>query len=153
MASAAASGGADGGDRYVLLPSAFSLERIFSTTRQTQHGLRFLAMMLAAGILPALAVLFWADHYGPAGLHPGRVFALALAAGLIVAVWALNVVPTWGFRELERDLCTRLERNGIAVREWGGTFMGLALGEHPRVYEGNYSWDIGFLFRGEGRGR
>jgi hypothetical protein len=39
-----------------------------------------------------------------------------------------------------------MEQQGIRPREWNGIFVGFSPHEFPRLYEGNWSWDAGFLF-------
>jgi hypothetical protein len=49
-------------------------------------------------------------------------------------------------RRLRRRLADKLGREGISPGAWSGIFVGLSPGPSPRLFEGFYDWDLGFLF-------
>lgn len=140
----------DEADRYPLPaalaedPPAFS-----STFRRDLTALITWAMLAAMTIPPALAA--WlatvADlpFLGAAALLAGGA-VLAIAASQLVALLG----PVWRQRTLERRVRARLERRGELP---GGELIpvGIAPGEHPRLYDNNYSFDVGYLSLDGGR--
>jgi hypothetical protein len=100
--------------------------------------------MLTAAIVPTAAAL----AIERANVS-GWVRALAYVAGalLTVAIYMilLNFLPMRGMRKLEARLQGKLERENASQEIRSGTFVSLAPDPGPRIYEGNWAWDIGFL--------
>lgn len=141
---------AEEADRYPLPaalaedPPAFS-----STFRRDLTALITWAMLAAMTIPPALvawlATVADLPFLGAAALLAGGA-VLAIAASQLVALLG----PVWRQRTLERRVRARLERRGELP---GGELIpvGLAPGEHPRLYDNNYSFDVGYLSLDGGR--
>jgi hypothetical protein len=69
----------------------------------------------------------------------GAVVALLLNAG-IANIWSIG-----DGRTLRKRVLERFGSQGLAPDAWGGAFVGFSPHPFPRVYDGNYIWDVGFM--------
>jgi Zn-dependent protease with chaperone function len=132
-------------DVYPIPATALSAGKIFSTQYKTrQSWVIAWTMMLTAAIVPTAAAL--AIEHAHAS---GWARALAYVAGslLTVAIYMilLNFLPMQGMRKLEARLRGKLERENASQEIRSGAFVSLAPDPGPRIYEGNWAWDLGFL--------
>ncbi len=131
-------------DHYCIPPSAAPGGKVFSSVYKAKISQRFAWSLIAAcTLLPASAAFL--------ALRADRQVACwgILAAGLIttvlLALWITNIGALWGKSALKRKILERLESEGWAPREWDSAFVGLSPGNSPRLYESNFSWDVGFI--------
>lgn len=132
-------------DVYPIPATALPAGKIFSTQFKARLSwISFWTTVLAAAIVPTLVALAiqW-THVSGAGrsiAYMAGVF-LSLACYLTIA----NFLPKSGTRELEARLGEKLKREGAPQGIRGGLFVSLAPDSSPRIYEGNWAWDVGFL--------
>ncbi len=70
------------------------------------------------------------------------LIGLLITAG--VSITLTNFLPFAGYKKLERLLREKFEREGVNPGD--GILVGFSPDSAPRIYEKNYSWDVGFLF-------
>jgi Zn-dependent protease with chaperone function len=132
-------------DTYPIPPTALPAGKIFSTRYKTQlAGKSAWWIMLTTVVLPACVAL--AAHWGQ--LEGGKLF-LAYSLGLFGTIAAdvvlLNFLPMRGLKKMEKSLRQKFLSKGASNPDISGLFVGLAPDSSPRVYEGNWAWDFGFL--------
>jgi hypothetical protein len=99
-------------------------------------------------VLPAL-LLRISDSLS---LFNSEVVAFAVSFLISVALFLclLNFLPFFGASRLARRMLAHADSDGVVPREilLGGqaTLVGLSPGPAPRIFDGNYSWDAGYLF-------
>ena len=148
--SASPDDGSAGAAQFYPLPTPDSItQKVFSTDFKHTQTLRsysaslFLIVAFPALLLRAFAAL---------GIFDSGLPAFALAFFLCAACFLLylNFLPFFGYPKLAGSMLARAESDGIIPREIlkGGaaTLVGLSPGPAPRIFDGNYSWDAGFLF-------
>jgi hypothetical protein len=70
----------------------------------------------------------------------------AILAGTAALYFAVaNYLPVRGFAGLRTRMQARLEKEGLTPEAWGGTFVGFSPAAYPRLYEGFFDWDVGYL--------
>ena len=140
--------GASTASEHYPLPSLDSLkQKVFSTEfKQSLSARSYLLSFLILVLLPALLLK---------GLDSLRIFdsdLLVFAATLFSSAAAfllfLNFLPLLGCGRLERKMRLRAEVVALAevMRQGHATLVGLSPGPAPRIFEGNYSWDAGYLY-------
>jgi Zn-dependent protease with chaperone function len=130
---------------YSVPSTALPSGKVFSTQFKGRLALRLMwSILLSMAALPALVafVAQWASLHGWS-LWTAYSFGLllTLGAGLILT----NLLPLRGLPNLEKMLRAKLENEGAPTKVIGGQFVSLAPDSSPRVYEGNWAWDVGFL--------
>jgi hypothetical protein len=116
--------------------------RVFSTAVRGSALVRNSWALMGVMVLTAAVFGFLARQY----LMPVWIaWPGGLLATLALYLWVLDYVPLWGYRGLRRQFAARLEREGITPEAYCGVFVGFAPAASPRLYEGFYDWDIGFL--------
>jgi len=140
---AAASQQTNGADHY---PSPVDVKsKIYST------AYRMRAQQLASWTVSLFAVLFPAFvamavhqlHLGSA-LRP-QIYAAGFVATAIGYFWLFGSAGYWLLPSLKKKLESRAVAEGFDPAAVGASFVGLAPGSTPQLYEGNMSWDAGFL--------
>jgi len=133
---------------FHVLPNLFWLDMGIS------YGL--LAVLLLKGLPPLVLILLTtavlpgcvalAAHGGQ--LEGGKLlfayllgFVATLAADLLLA----NLLSMRGLKKMEKSLRQKFLSEGASNADSSGLFVGLAPDSSPRVYEGNWAWDFGFL--------
>ena len=137
------------GEHYPL-PSPDSLkQKVFSTEfKQSLSARSYLLSFLILALLPALLMK---------GLDALRIFdsdVLVFAATLFSSTAAflllLNFLPLVGGGRLERKMRLRAKAQAVVPMDvmchGHATLVGLSPGPAPRIFEGNYSWDAGYLY-------
>jgi Zn-dependent protease with chaperone function len=74
------------------------------------------------------------------------LFIASIPATFGAVLLLSNYVPRLTRANLPARLDRKLSSQGIQVRSWSGTYVGLAPAAAPRTYEGSSFWDIGYLF-------
>jgi Zn-dependent protease with chaperone function len=133
------------GDTYPIPPTALPAGKIFSTRYKTQLASKSAWwIMLATVVLPVCVAL--AAHWGQ--LEGGKLFlaySLGLFGTIAVDVALLNFLPMRGLKKMEELLHQKIQSGSASPAGRSGLFVGLAPDSGPRVYEGNWAWDFGFL--------
>jgi Zn-dependent protease with chaperone function len=134
-------------ETYSIPPTALSAGKIFSTRYKTQLGSKMAwSLILTTSLVPAItaSLVRWAGLAGQARWAAYLVgFFLTLAADGTL----LDFLPMLGVTKLERQFREkyREQHAGSDPGTSAGIFVGLAPDSSPRLYEGNWSWDIGLL--------
>jgi Zn-dependent protease with chaperone function len=136
-----------GGEPYPPLPATQrppGEERLFTTAFNAQLSVRVYWWLLCTLVVGPVLAAHLLRRAG--GGDPTLRWVLALAGlGGVAALYLLvrDVAAVWGYQSLGRQLAARLEKQGFGVR--AGVFVGYAPSAVPRIYEGNFDWDVGFL--------
>ncbi|TVQ17713.1 MAG: hypothetical protein EA367_16925 [Leptolyngbya sp. DLM2.Bin15] len=133
-------------DTYSLPTAVTDAVPIFSTTFKQRVTTRLSrSLLLVLTLTPTLAAILintWQLTGGLAWL--GMILGAIATFGVVLAV--INWMPLLGYRKLEQQLGERLQNQGLPIDAWGGRFVGLSPGANPRIYEGFYNWDLGFVW-------
>ncbi len=128
------------------IPANIALSgKLFSTRfKARQNSFASWTMILTIASVPAAVALLleWANVSGAAlsfAYLAGTL--LTIGCGLLLA----NSVPMSGALKLERRLRDKFEKDGAPPAICDGLFVSLAPDSGPRIYEGNWAWDLGFL--------
>jgi Zn-dependent protease with chaperone function len=132
-------------ERYALPPAVTNSEPIFSSTAKQKMTLRlFWLYLLVAAVPPAMVAgllpMTWND--GLQWLVYLGGFILTLALVLV----AQNLGSVWDYPQWQRQLNRKLQSEGLPIAIEQGIFVGLSPDAQPRIYEGFYDWDVGFLW-------
>jgi Zn-dependent protease with chaperone function len=140
---------ADTSQFYPLPTPSGIAQKVFSTEFKHTLTLRsYLLSLLFVAALPALLLRALAalEIFNSGFL--AFVITLFITAGLFLVY--LNFLPFFGYPKMARKMIVRAESEAVIPRQTlrGGeaTLVGLSPGPAPRIFEGNYSWDAGFLF-------
>jgi len=130
---------------YSIPSSSTGAAKVFSTKLKASmmRPARFLRAFITV-FLPAL-LLFCLTKLLPSipdFIAAIVVLILGLAASLTFSNWG----PFLSYAGLRRKLTEKFTQQGIFLAQWNGRLTGFSPGDHPRIYEGNHSWDIGGLF-------
>ncbi|MGB7024499.1 MAG: M48 family metalloprotease, partial [Candidatus Acidiferrales bacterium] len=132
-------------DTYPVPPTVQPSGKIFSTRFKTNLSwVLAWSLTTAAAVVPAaFAFVARQAHFSGSPLFIililGFVFTCASCFGLV------TFLPFWGTAKIQKCLREKLEKEGATVEVRNGLFVSLAPDPSPRVYEGNWSWDVGFL--------
>lgn len=133
-------------ERYAIPATAVPGGKVFSTDFKNRLTMRVTWTLIAAmTVTPAVfaaAVQFGALDGGWRWL----AYAAGFAVTCLMLLLAIDRAPASGEDELRDKLREKLRAEGLDVEAWGGTFVGFAPEAYPRLYENNWSWDVGFLF-------
>jgi Zn-dependent protease with chaperone function len=132
-------------DTYPIPRTALPAGKIFSTRYKTQlAGKSAWGILLTTVIVPACVAL--AAHWAR---FEGEMLLLAYLLGMIGTLTAdlllLNFLPVRGHKKMEKLLRQKFLPEGTSTANGSGLFVGLAPDSGPRIYEGNWAWDFGFL--------
>ncbi|HVH50176.1 MAG TPA: M48 family metalloprotease, partial [Candidatus Bathyarchaeia archaeon] len=136
--------------QYYPIPTPGSFaQKAFSTEfKQSQTFRAYLAVFTVVVALPALLLrISDALNLFSSGFTAFVVsFFISVAAFLSL----LNFLPFFGASRLARRMLARAESDGVVPHEilrcGQATLVGLSPGPSPRIFDGNYSWDAGYLF-------
>jgi Zn-dependent protease with chaperone function len=132
-------------ETYPIPATALPTGKLFSTQYKRQLSQKITwTIILTTSFVPAIVAFFayWAHL-------EGGICWLVYTLGVFLTVGAnlllFNFLPMLGVGKLEHTFREKLrvERASAAGRE--GIFVSLAPDSGPRVYEANWSWDLGFL--------
>ena len=132
-------------DTYSIPATALPAGKIFSTRFKTQLSRKIAwALIVPSLVLPAVvaSLVRWA---GFDGTTRWLVYAFGLLLTLAIDWLLLDRLPMLNTSQLERRLREKCRAQNQNVSECNGAFVGLAPDSSPRIYEGNWTWDIGFL--------
>jgi hypothetical protein len=138
-------------DVYPIPATALESGKIFSTRFKTRVSWIYgWILIISVATVPTALVLAteWAHLSGPA-------LSLALLVGFLLTfaccLAVSNFLPLMGLSKLEVRVREKLEKEGAPLEIRNGLFVGLAPDSGPRIYEGNWAWDVGFLAISEDR--
>jgi hypothetical protein len=148
--SASPDDGSAGAAQFYTLPTPASIaQKVFSTDfKQTQTLRSYLGSLFLIVALPALLLRAFATL----GIFDSGLPAFALTFFFCAACFLLflNFLPFFGYPKMAGRMLAHVESEGIIQREIlnSGTaaLVGLSPGPAPRIFDGHYSWDAGFLF-------
>lgn len=132
-------------DAYPVPPTVQPLGKIFSTRFKSDLSWVLAWSLITAGaVVPAtFAFVVWQTHLS------GRLLFIILTLGFVFTCAAclglLAFLPFRGTAKIQKCMRGKLEKEGAPVEVRNGLFVSLAPDPTPRVYEGNWSWDVGFL--------
>jgi hypothetical protein len=120
-------------------------DRAFSTRRKRRVMVPLLlAYFLLQGGLPALAVLL-AQLGVVTGGWAVLLFICSAAGAFILVRLLIRAASARVMRRVRRELADRLRREGLLPDESAAEWVGLSPGPEPRIHDGFYVWDLGFL--------
>jgi Zn-dependent protease with chaperone function len=135
---------------YYPLPSLERLrQKVFSTEwKQARSGRSFLLSFMLMVLLPAL-LLRALDSLGFIG-SPFIAFLAVLVLCVSAFLLLLDVLPFLGSARLQRSMLARAKSDAVVpadvLSRGEALLVGLSPGPGPRIFEGNYSWDAGYLY-------
>lgn len=136
---------ADASERYALPEASGSEAKVFTTAfKRRAHWRIYFGFLASASIIPAVAV--WAIRELGRPMDGWLVCCAAFLPTAAISLLVQNFFPFIGQDSLETGLWRRAQKEGAEPEAWRGVFAGLSPGAVPRLYEANYSWDVGFLF-------
>src|SRR5690348_3679698 len=132
-------------ETYAIPGTAAPQGKIFSTRYKTRYSARLGWGIVYLGVtIPALVVFAIQEAQ-----FQGAALWLAYAAGMALTVTAtllaINFAAPAGLTAIERELRLKCEKQNASPAICRGLFVGLAPHAQPRLYEGNWTWDIGLL--------
>lgn len=144
-------------DNRYELPEVFHAETnepanlIFSSSLRKQKSRRVLWIQL--GVIWGLPLLVGATttYFHLTGQLAGLTYLLSLVGIPYLFGFAINRLPLTTFPGMARQLAQRLASEKIDVRALNGTFVGLSPSADRQSYDGDLSWDIGYVFLTESR--
>ena len=129
---------------YVIPASAVPGGKVHSTQRARSASLKLsFALVALFAFVPSFFSLLAIHLASPL---KWIAFAAAVPATLVSFVVFLNYASKLTRRGTIGSLRKKLESQGIQTAAWSGVFVGFSPAAAPRIYEGNASWDIGYLF-------
>lgn len=132
-------------ETYFIPPTALPEGKLFSTRCKAQiAGKVAWTLLLTTAILPAAFALLAYRIELEGGLL-WLVYVIGLVSTLAADLALLNFLPMLRLRELQRLLREKCRAEQPASRICNGLFVGLSPDSCPRIYEGNWAWDLGFL--------
>jgi Zn-dependent protease with chaperone function len=132
-------------EKYSIPATALPAGKIFSTRFKTSASRRLgWSVMLTSLFIPVLVA------WGVRSLgFDGGLRWLLYGVGILVTLGAdlmlLNFGPMFGMAKLEYGLRWKRQQQQPAIDMVSGTFVCLAPASEPRLYEGNWAWDLGFV--------
>jgi hypothetical protein len=135
------------GAKHYQLPSpVVGQQGLYSPALRAQLSLRIGLTSIVIKICVPIAVAYLARSHW-LGDHNFRIYAAGFIAALLVDVAASNYLPLLGYTSLKQKLEARLRTEGIDAARLGGVWVGFSPSRSAQIYDGNYDWDVGFLFR------
>lgn len=138
-------------DVYPIPATALASGKIFSTRFKTRVSWIYgWILIISVATVPTVFVLAIERAH-----LSGRALSLALLVGFFLtfacSLAISNFLPLLGLSKLEVRVREKLEKEGAPLEIRNGLFVGLAPDSGPRIYEGNWAWDVGFLAISEDR--
>jgi Zn-dependent protease with chaperone function len=132
-------------ETYFVPPTALPAGKLFSTRCKAQiTGKIAWTLLLTTALLPGAFALL-AHRIGLEGGVHWLVYVIGFLSTLAADLALLNFLPMLGLQKLERQLREKCRAEQSVSKICNGLFVGLAPDSCPRVYEGNWVWDLGFL--------
>jgi len=139
-----------GASQFYPIPSPGSIaQKVFSTEFKQFLTLRsYLLLFAVVTALPAMLLRICdALNLFNSALTS---FVVSLFISVALFLLLLNFLPFFGASRLASRMLFRAESDNVVPREilHGNTswLVGLSPGPAPRIFDGNYSWDAGYLF-------
>jgi Zn-dependent protease with chaperone function len=130
-------------ERYAA-PRSITNPKVFSSEFKRRVALRaFLAFAVLAILLPSALLRVLPELPWP--LQGWQAFAMTLVFCLLAAILFVNRAPFFAYDRLCRRLHEKLASEKVPVNHAAALLVGLAPGSAPRIFEWNYSWDVGCL--------
>lgn len=132
-------------DTYPIPSTVQPLGKVFSTRfKSNLSWINVWASTVADAVVPAtFAFVAWRTHLS------GRLLLIILILGFVFTcasyLGLVAFLPFRGMANIQKRVREKLEREGAPVAVRNGLFVSLAPDSTPRVYEGNWSWDVGFF--------
>jgi hypothetical protein len=132
-------------ERYPLPADLVRDERVFFTEckRRRVSAIQWTAMGLFM-LFPALLALAF-DALSPSGPAAWAAVGGGIVLALILPRVLFGYTAIWGERRLRAQLCGKWKGAGLDVDRPEALFVGLAPARVPRLFEGSFDWDVGFL--------
>ena len=131
-------------DVYSIPDTALPAGKLFSSQYKTRVAARYTwTSLLSASLIPG-AVAYAAQ----AGDSTGTIWWTIYLVGFVLTIAAETIVARFYSRRLLPKLELRLREKFEAQRGMpasSGIFVGLSPDSSPRIYEGDWNWDIGYL--------
>lgn len=132
-------------DVYTIPASALPAGKAFSTQYKSRLAMRHGWIVIWTTVtLPGIVALLaqWANLAG-AALWFAYLLGLVFTLGIDLAL--ANFFPLRGLPQLERVIREKCAGERGSTGDCSGLFVSLAPDSTPRIYEGNWAWDLGFL--------
>jgi Zn-dependent protease with chaperone function len=132
-------------DVYSIPSTALPLGKVFSTRYKTRNAWKYAwSAALTTALIPSLVA------YGAQMGQSGYLFVwTTYLVGFVLTIAAETLVANYfgrrGLPKLEAPLREKAKAEGAAWANRGGVFMSFTPDSAPRIYEGNWAWDLGFL--------
>jgi Zn-dependent protease with chaperone function len=128
------------------LPASVSAEgKVFSTRFKSSNAQKIAWLMLFGNTVPAAVVAYVVAKSDLNDSLQWSIYGAGLAMCIGLMLWQSNRLPLWSHKLLERGIRDRLKRENAPAEAMAGILVGLAPHDTPRIYEGNWSWDMGLL--------
>lgn len=132
---------------YPLPESVLATGKIFSSSFKVRVSWRYfwIDILSISSFASIIAVVAQHGYLSGRLLYGFLLFGFLFTFALHLAIAAL--CPLMGMKKLEQRLCAKLSKDSripAEIRE--GLLVGLSPGSEPRIYEGNWLWDIGVLY-------
>jgi hypothetical protein len=119
---------------------------LFSRVAKTGFSIRMTWLLIPALVCTPAGAALLAQRLRPtSALVLLVVLAAGLAATILLRRLGLRLLVGRFYRKVRRQLLARLEPESVTPDSWQAVFVGLAPDAAPRVYDGFYDWDLGFL--------
>jgi hypothetical protein len=132
-------------DLYSLPSTALTSGKVFSTQFKARLASRIAwTTLLSMAAIPALIafIVQSASLIGPAlWMAYSFGFVLTLGTGFVLT----DILPLHGLPRLEQSLRAKPKKEDAPPQVLAGLFVSLSPDSSPRIYEGNWAWDVGFL--------
>lgn len=135
----------DDDSRYTIPEAVLDEGRVFSSP--VRHRIMLWNMcvqFLFFGLLPALVALA-VLHLEPQGAVRWAAYIGGAFLTLAGAIGVSGYLSQMGALSFEARLAARLERKGIRPSDLNASFVSFSPDDLPRIYEGYFNTDIGFL--------
>jgi Zn-dependent protease with chaperone function len=130
-------------DHYSIPAPIANASLIFSTSLKQKASLRLTWMVIASLVLPPTLIAAYAAHQNSSLETQWLLHLIGMISAIALLLMVLNVAPRWGYGKLRQSLSRSLQQQGVPE---DSIWVGLAPFVAPRLFEGNPSWDMGFLF-------
>jgi Zn-dependent protease with chaperone function len=132
-------------DTYTVPPNVQPSGKIFSTRFKNNLSWALAWSLTTAGAVVSAVFAFvaWQAH-----LSGSPLFIILILGFTFTCASCFGLVAFLSFRgtaKVQSCMREKLEKEGAPVEVQNGLFVSLAPDLTPRVYEGNWSWDVGFL--------
>ena len=138
-------------DVYTIDPTSLPQDKVFSTRFKNSLATRLGWTILFTGVGIPAAVAWFIELAGLAGPAQWAAYGAGLLMTFAACLAATNFLSVIKMPRLEKGLRARAEQLGAPREIAAGLFVGLGLGDEPRIYEHNWSWDVGFLSLSRGQ--